>query len=86
MFTPKPIIVFFYSSAMADIQILVFARQSIILTPSLKENDMKQITCYLCPGGFLNGKDIIIANIIVFWVFMKSYHYWSSNYWFPHHI
>ena len=38
------------------------------------------------PGGFLLVTNITIAKIMFFLEFMKSYHSWSSNSLFTHHI
>ena len=36
------------------------------VTPYTKTNEMKQMECYLHPGGLLHDKNTIISNIIVF--------------------
>ena len=53
----------------------MFSIQSIILTPSPYENMIKEMTCYLYPGVFLFGYDIIIEKILILLEFMQYSHY-----------
>ena len=50
--------------------ILVLSIQSMIVTPSIKSNVIKEKTCSLYPGGFLFGFNIITASIIFYLDFM----------------
>ena len=48
-----------------------FYRNYLVVTTSLNENYMKEMTCSLYPGVLLFVTNIIIAKILVFWGLIK---------------
>ena len=59
-------IVYLYDSSISYPYSFIFDIQSMIITPSPKENEINEIPCYLYPYGFLFGTNIIIARIIFY--------------------
>ena len=46
----------------------------------------KRSYIFFYSGGLLNGTNIRMDKIDVFLEFVQYYHYWSSDYWFFHHM